>query len=248
METALTMFERHFRVVLAESPEQLAEAHRLRYQVYCVEHGFERPEDCPGGLERDPYDGRSLHTLVQSTQTGATVGTVRLVLADGADPSRPFPIEEHCRERFRADFRPEVLPRRGVGEISRFALSRAYRKRQGEPESPHGLTDESSRSGAPGEERRVLPHLTIGLFRGIVQMSARAEVSHWYAVMETRLIRSLHRFGIDFPVIGDAVEYHGSRHPCMGAALEVLDGVKRQMPPVWEFITAGSDLSRLEPR
>lgn len=249
-ENVFALFHRHFRLVVGADPTVVRTAQRLRYQVYCLEHGFERPEDCPGGVERDPYDRRSLHTLLQTNPEGAaapeTVGTVRLVLPDPGDATRPFPIEEHCSGAFYPDFDPARLPRATLGEISRFALSRHYRKRRGEPETPHGLAEDVAPLPPDDERRRVLPHLTIGLFRGIVQMSAQAGVTHWYAVMELRLIRALHKFGIDFPIIGRAVEYHGERHPCMGTALGVLDGVKRARPAVYHFITEGADLRRLE--
>lgn len=248
-ENVFALFHRHFRLVLGADAGVVREAQRLRYQVYCLEHGFERPEDCAGGVEQDPYDSRSLHTLLQTNPEGAvapeTVGTVRMVLPDPEDASRSFPIEEHCGASFFPEFRRDLLPRETLGEISRFALSRHYRKRRGEPESPHGLAEDVSPLPPDDERRRVLPHLTIGLFRGIVRMSAQAGITHWYAVMELRLIRALHKFGIDFPIIGRAVEYHGERHPCMGAALDVLEGVYRSRPAVWEFITEGADLRRL---
>ncbi len=237
------LFLETFAVLIAETPEELQEVQRLRYQVYCLEHGFEDPEAFPQGLEADPYDARSAHALIRSARGGGAVGTVRLVLADPRDPYAPFPIEDHCGHAFHPWFRPRDLPRARVGEISRFAISRAYRKREGEGESADGLLREDL--DRRGNERRVLPHLTVGLFRGIVRMSAQHRVSHWYAVMERRLVRSLRRFGIEFPAVGEPVEYHGVRVPCMGPALQVLDGVRRRDPEVWAFITEGTDLSLL---
>lgn len=44
-------FEAYFDYSLARGDEQ-EEIHRLRYDVYCREFGFEREEDCPGGWSR----------------------------------------------------------------------------------------------------------------------------------------------------------------------------------------------------
>jgi hypothetical protein len=40
---ASALYDRHFSVVPADTPELLDAVHALRYQVYCVEHPFEDP-------------------------------------------------------------------------------------------------------------------------------------------------------------------------------------------------------------
>src|SRR3546814_5065568 len=51
---------RHFDAAFSEGPavsaEDLKEAFRLRYLVYCLDRGFEDAGSCPSGLE---YDDRS---------------------------------------------------------------------------------------------------------------------------------------------------------------------------------------------
>ena len=54
------LFNRYLSVVPANSPSLLDQAFRLRFQVYCVERGFENPSDHPDGRERDRDDDRSL--------------------------------------------------------------------------------------------------------------------------------------------------------------------------------------------
>jgi N-acyl-L-homoserine lactone synthetase len=89
----------------------------LRYQVYCVERGYE-----PGnnGIEKDAADDRSCHALVIHRATQAAVGSVRVV-APTNSPSA-YPMASACE--------PDLLsrlPLRTTGEVSRFAISKARR-------------------------------------------------------------------------------------------------------------------------
>src|SRR6266853_4586961 len=60
-------------VVVAKG-DLIKECLRLRYQVYCVEKGFE-----PGrnGLETDPFDDKARHVLLIHRASGEPIGTVR---------------------------------------------------------------------------------------------------------------------------------------------------------------------------
>ena len=53
------LYDRHFTVVAADTPDLLDAAHALRYQVYCVEHRFEDPAEHRDERERDRYDRHS---------------------------------------------------------------------------------------------------------------------------------------------------------------------------------------------
>jgi len=63
-------FKRNLSVVPADSDELLDRVFRLRFQVYCVERGFEDAAEHPNGRERDRDDRRSLHFLVLDRATG----------------------------------------------------------------------------------------------------------------------------------------------------------------------------------
>lgn len=70
----------------------IEEIYRLRYQVYCVERGFECLDEYPDGFEMDVYDRYSNHFCVVSTTSEKIIGTVRLIL----DSPIGLPIERHC--------------------------------------------------------------------------------------------------------------------------------------------------------
>jgi N-acyl amino acid synthase of PEP-CTERM/exosortase system len=64
-------FDQHFQVELADTPASLSEALALRYQVYCLERGFEDPASNPDGHERDEFDERSVHAIVRHRPTAS---------------------------------------------------------------------------------------------------------------------------------------------------------------------------------
>ncbi|MDE2198427.1 MAG: GNAT family N-acetyltransferase [Rhodospirillales bacterium] len=105
-------------IEIADSPEQLLEAYRLRNQVYCKERGYFADE---AGVEIDTYDVRSHHALLRTTGTGEVLGTVRLVLPTPERPQHSFPMQHVC-----TNLLPHV-PLETTAEISRFAISKQRR-------------------------------------------------------------------------------------------------------------------------
>lgn len=194
-------------VELATSPQQVTEAQRLRYRVYCEERGFE-PGD--GGLERDCFDAASRHVLVRSRETGSVLGTVRIVVTNTAAGLDGFPMQAACERWVLA-----TLPLATTGEISRFALTR----------------DRAGVSPAVGALMRL------SLVRGLVQISAESELTHWCAVMERSLLRLLRATAIHFVPIGPTVEYHGTRQPAVCAIGAMLSRMKLEQPLLWAYIT-----------
>ena len=221
---------------IAETEELLAEAHRLRYQVYCVEHDFLDPADNPGGLERDKYDAHSAQALLRHRASGATVGTIRLVLHKPGATSGSLPFHEVC-ERAK-DIDSSVLPLETTAELSRFAISRAFRRRVGDGD--YGLPNEPDELLKDG--RRVIPHITLGLMTLALRIGVVRGVTHICAVMDPALLRLLTRFGIHFEPLGPTVDYHGWRQPCYAELREFFARIERERPDVWEVI---SDCGRL---
>jgi len=86
-------------------------------------------------------------------------------------------------------------------------------------------------------ERRVLPHISLGLFAAVMRMAHDHDITHCYAVMEPALLRLLGRFGVIFNRIGPDVDYHGLRTPCLGTMDEALPNIQRVCSPVWDLIT-----------
>jgi len=115
--------DNEFSVILADTPELVHAACRLRYQVYCVERGFE-----PGsnGIETDEFDAHARHVLLIHRQSGEIIGTVRVVPPRRSSFDAALPMQRVCQPGLLRD-----LPLRTTGEVSRFAVSKQRRMNLG---------------------------------------------------------------------------------------------------------------------
>lgn len=234
------IYHRFFDVMAADDEDLLDEALRLRYQVYCVEHAFENPLEHPNGREIDRYDTHSVHSVLIHKPTQAVVGTVRLILPS----DEPLPITEVCHDV--ALHSGTVFPNAKTAEISRFAISKTFRRRAEDQRGiDASLVDDTTI--ADPSNRRVIPHMALGLMKAVMQMSVCHGVTHLCAVMDPALLRLLSRFGIHFEPLGAAVSYHGTRQPCHGDIVTILKGLRTERPDTWGLITDQGALSALMP-
>jgi N-acyl amino acid synthase of PEP-CTERM/exosortase system len=230
-----SLYARWFDVVPADTQERLQEAYRLRYQVYCVENTFEDAAGRTDGMETDEYDRHSVHSLLIHRPTGMVAGTVRLILPNGSGDISALPISEVCTDpalRDKAQFPPDR-----TAEISRFAVSKAFRRRITDATHP----DMHFVDGAPldrSQERRILtPNITLGLMKAIAEMSIRNGVTHLCAMMEPALLRLTSRLGIKFTPLGKTVEYHGIRQPCYAALADLGFALMKCSPEAHELVS-----------
>jgi N-acyl amino acid synthase of PEP-CTERM/exosortase system len=230
-----SLYARWFDVVPADTPERLEEAYRLRYQVYCVENTFESADQAEGGLEIDAYDKHSVHSLLVHRPTGMVAGTVRLILPNGSGSIDALPISEVCTDPGLRD--PARFPPERTAEISRFAVSKAFRRRITDGTYP----DMHLADGAPvsrAHERRVLtPNITLGLMKAIAEMSIRNGITHLCAMMEPALLRLTARLGIKFTQLGKLVEYHGTRQPCFAELADLGFALMKCSPDAHELVS-----------
>lgn len=188
-------FFHQFSLVVAHTPEQLRELHRLRFQVYCRELGFEREEDCPDGLECDPYDAHAVHLLVVHQATRAAAGCVRLVLSGDGRAEAAFPFEQiYTPDPALPALRLDPARRLVAGEISRLAVLPPFRYS----------------AGADGQDQPVgIVSLVLALAAACTAVDLG--IHEGYTVMEPRLARLLQRFGVEFRQVGALVSYRGKR-------------------------------------
>lgn len=224
-------YKRYFDIVRADTPALLDEAYRLRYQVYCIENPFENVTEHPDERERDADDDRSIHALLRHRSTGAFAGTVRVILPHKGVPHRALPVRQLLAKQNRNYVKR--VPWRTTGEISRFAVSKQFRRRRAEDRYPDVLT--------PGtlprtdDERHVVPYITFGLIRGVLEICREYGVANICAVMEPALIRILGRFGLDFEPIGDLIEHHGMRQPCVARLDELVERNRTDGTLLWQY-------------
>ena len=199
-------FSKYFEVCVGTDAGTVECAQRLRYDVYCREFGFEREEDCPGGLEVDRYDQQADHCLIRHRSTGEVAGCLRLVQSG---PIAELPIQLHAAQALsEASTHPAAVPESERCEISRIAVSAGFRRRAAEQESPLGA-DAPAAIDAP--DARSFPLLAVALFMAARLMVLHRGTPRVFAMMEPRLARMLARAGLDFERLGPVIDYHGPR-------------------------------------
>lgn len=247
-QSELEMFFEYFEIVEASSEELKLESYKLRYQVYCIETGFE-DETVSKAIsgddgktiyyEQDEFDSRSLCCLIRRRKNGQFAGTTRLILPDVHHLEAKFPIETHCILERKIN---DPLMRIGLGEVSRFAISKDFKRSRGE-HVPLAVNSEGWQQSDFLSERRVLPHITLGLIAGLLRMSRENNIEVWWAVMEPSLIRLLQRYGIFFNPIGPFVNYRGTRLPSEIYLEEMLFEMQRSCFNTWDFVTNSGEFA-----
>ena len=236
MSELYNKFHEHFEVVSADTVGLMEKAFRIRYQVYCVEKSYETAEAYPDGMEIDEYDMHSTHSLVKCQRSGDYAGLVRLVLPNPVDVNTPLPVEKVCHSALQnSGLNLSSIPRERIAEISRFSISKEL-KRQAVRKASVSLVRDSGKQVKAGDSE-IMPHSTLGLFAGVVRMSAQHHITHWLAVMEPTLFRFLSRYGIYFQKVGPVVEYRGRRQPAFANIDSVLSGIHAKRKDAWEIIT-----------
>ena len=227
-------FSEYFDVRLANTDDLLRQVYRIRYDVYCREFGYEREENCPGGLERDEYDEFSVHCLILHRQSGIGAGCIRIVVPPVARPDFLLPIERFCGDSLsHPDLHPSSLPRGRVVELSRLAVHTQFRRRQGESESPVGRL-------AVGEltedEKRTFPLVALALFSAGLSLTRLSARHDGFVMMERRLARRLQATGFPFVQVGEPLEYHGIRAPYHSTVDRIQESMPEMLRPLFEFV------------
>jgi N-acyl amino acid synthase of PEP-CTERM/exosortase system len=225
-----------FDILRADTPELLNEVHKLRYQVYCVEHEWVNASSFPDHLEQDVYDEHSVHSLLVHKRSGMAYGSVRIVIPDKSLPEEDwFPLQKLCE----IDSLNDTNYIQHAGEVSRFCISKEMRKRVGDTIHANVYITNQEEAAM----HRVIPYGPLGLIRAVFEMSIENNLTSTFATMEPTLIRLLHMLGLDFIKKGPLVENHGMRQPLIMDPQMILSGVKKKESGIWEVIT---DKGRIE--
>lgn len=198
--------EHYFRFECVDGSEGLQESYALRYQVYCLERGFLPAADYPNASESDDCDDRSLH-FGAFYKDGGLAGTARLIQGTLAE----LPVARRCV------IDPSALPPGSksmpVLEISRLAVSRAFRRRATDGALPDQFEDRTPPPAPAAHRRRGCPELVLGLYKIMYHETKRRGVDWWFAAMEQTLVRLLQRCHFSFHAIGPEVDYYGPVAP-----------------------------------
>lgn len=197
----------HFAIQCADTPQAMAEALRVRYEVYCQELGYESGAAYPDCAEHDAHDVRSRHALVVHRATGLAAGCVRLVLPEA---SGSLPILAHAT----LDSECPLDPRRQrVAEVSRLAVRPRFRH-QGPP-PPEILTLDGGKhwEGLWDADRQWFPSLGGLLSFAAVALFLESGADGFLILSRPALARLLNQLGIAMQPAGPEIEFRGRRRP-----------------------------------
>jgi N-acyl amino acid synthase of PEP-CTERM/exosortase system len=224
-------YRNSFDGIQVRTRAQLRAAHRLRYQVFCIENKIFDPAQNPGGLECDEYDEHSLHAVLLHRATQTVVGTVRLVLHKPGARHGSLLFHQLCRHPRLND--PNFLPLETTGEIGRFAIAKAFR-----PPANAEVGGRLSELGDfSGSQRHLVPQMSLGLIKVALQMCIAQRIRDVCAAMEPSLLRLLGGLGLHFAPLGPPVDYYGMRQPCYTNLVELFARCRVERPEIWAMTT-----------
>lgn len=228
-------FDEYFEMVPAVSDELKNEVYKLRYQVYCLEIRGYNPEHYPDAMEYDDYDLHSVHYLIRHRKSGDYAATTRLILPDVNNPEKLFQLEHNCRIDNTAIM--QTVNRKHLAEVSRFCVSKAFKRRKNEVNTLTGINDVSALDYFTPDERRTFPHLTLALMACIIKASYENDIHYLYVTTELSWVRFVASLGIYLIKIGPVADYHGERYPWVIKVTDLLDSVAEKNIEVWNLLT-----------
>jgi N-acyl amino acid synthase of PEP-CTERM/exosortase system len=227
-------FHKYFCLIPANTHALKEEVYRLRYDVYCVEFGYESAENFPDKMEQDDYDKQSLHVLVKHRTTGLAAGCTRLIQTATLNPNRPLPFEKVCKGRLDLDYINSLgMPRHLICEASRFSVHSDFRRRHGESGSRFG----DIRSLVSGyQEQRTFPLISLAIALATTALTELTGRPYMYAMMEPFLPRLLHRIGYNFIKVSPDIAYHGNRAAYVVETDSVLQNLSPELFELYKAI------------
>ena len=199
------MGDARFETILCDTAESRSIHYQIRYQVYCMETGFEDPDEFADRKEKDQLDGNSVHFMVRDPASGQMVGAMRLVLAqDGRMPSESkcnlAPIPEAPSER------------RQMVEFSRLCVVESHRRHNRDRSLIKVIDGRSGKTSSTVPHPRY-PEILLSFIRATFAWSRENGVRYCYFLINRALARTLSRLSLDLTLVGDSCEHRGVRTP-----------------------------------
>ncbi len=205
-------------VVVADTNAARDLHYALRYQVFCIETGFEDASRFPDQQEKDEFDDSAIPFLVRCQHTGDWLATARLILSDDGN----LPIKRYC------NVPRHTIPFDQMAELSRLLIATKVRRRRSlsnKRQQPGfgvtALTQHGHRQR--GQTARILRDL----IRAMAAFGLDRGIPHAAFFITPALARILGRMQIDLTAIGGAVRHRGLRFPFISRATQVYDALTR---------------------
>lgn len=226
------MFDENFEVVLADTQTARRINYQVRYQVYCLEEGFEDHERFPDGEESDNWDKHSAHFLVRSKQTDEWVAAMRLVLPNPMG----LPMDTVCE--IDATLSPARAETKAV-EVSRLCIVDGHR-RLARPssgaESDAAATPQVAPETSPGMKQPQKSEIVMGLMRAATVYCRQREIPYWYFLSTSVFSRMMSRLGFQSTRVGPACEHRGERFPFLINHLNAYSSATQALSPMTKML------------
>ncbi|MFA5984793.1 MAG: PEP-CTERM/exosortase system-associated acyltransferase [Methylococcaceae bacterium] len=220
------MFDEHFEVFLADTPESKAIHYSIRYQVYCEEMGFEDKNAFPSQQESDEYDNDSIHFIIRHKHSDAWIGAMRLIFKRSA----LLPLEKNCAltEHIElSNFYHSV-------ELSRLCLVKEIRRRITDKIPPVGISDIEQDTTINKvniksfRKQRKNPSIIWGLLRAATEYGHENDIKHCFFLTTNALARIIRKGGLGMLNIGAPCNHNGERFPFKMNVAETYSS------PIWQ--------------
>lgn len=195
------MFDDRFELFLADTALSKQTHFQLRYQIYCLEKGFEDTAAHRNFQEVDSYDPSAVHFIVRSRDSGQWLGAMRLALGIPAQ----LPIS-----RF-ATIQPDaidVLMDKRTAEASRLCMLPGRKLQRNDHMNRLVRTH--------GKDSLDIFHaswISLGLIRAARQYCLNHDIRHCFFLGADSLARILRRVGMEICAIGPLTGHRGLRRP-----------------------------------
>lgn len=198
------MFDENFRVCFADTPYGVALHQRIRYQVFCLDRGFEDPEAFSAARETDAWDEQSAHFIVQSRETNLWVAATRVVLPGSGCLLPADAIDALHRDRLKDPAAP-------IAEISRFCIIRNRPAEAGEVDPHEGalVAVPAWGIGPVGKTERF--EVTVGMIRTFIVFLLKRNFAYAVMLVTDAFARLLRKLGFVTRQVGPATEHRGVR-------------------------------------
>jgi N-acyl amino acid synthase of PEP-CTERM/exosortase system len=233
------MYNKYFEVFLADTPEGKSINYRVRYQVYCLETGYENPNDFPEKKESDEADEHSVHFIARARATGTWIAAMRLVTGSLHElPISQFAtidpalLLQHTGAGSLDDFRR-------CAEVSRMCVISQYRRRAHERNVPHQVPwnpDDDEAGEKANQERRKAPWLMLALLHSGRVYSEEQHIPYWFFLAAGSLARIVKGLGMKLDQTGPACEHRGIRYPFVANMPQNFDQLRLKYPDLAETL------------
>ena len=240
------MFDQYFEVFLADNAAGKEINYRTRYQVYCLETGYEDPSLFPEKTETDAFDQYAVHFIARARATGEWIAALRLVI-------RPFdslPMNAHASVDF--SLLPDAIAqdiktgqRSLCCEVSRLCVISSYRRRAQERITPYQMPYNPDQEPPPTNttdpsERRKAPWLMLGLINAARDYGETNNIRHWFFLVADALARIMEGIGFGLTKVGPLCEHRGKRRPYFRDLNTPFDNIAERLPLVYDMFTRPS--------